>query len=446
MPNKDLEKPTNAHGNTQVSSLLDSIQQNSWELELLISGFAIFLLLGAVEPVHNLEIDLALLIAQTEIASVLLLIYYPFLTVLWLLIGSLIIHVLLRGLWIAAIGLRYVSGDIDYKTLRYQAKFSNYLKKRIGGFDDYIERLEQACSIAFSVSFVLIFSIISFSSFIFITLIPMLFVGSSEYFYLGNILSGLFTGVGLLYFIDFMTLGFFKRNEVTQWYFPIYRIGSWLSLSRFYRPLYHNLIDNRLGRRWGRMLPFLIIGVFIAASVKYIGSPYFDMRWGKSISIRSEHYDDMTTQNIGLSLYQPSLDSKYVGDDGYLEIFVPYLPTIQDPILAKKHPDLRPAKNTGLKLRGVFINIGRNDEKIRPDSLLSAMSGLHRIYLNDSLMDGNKWRFCQHEQRKQYGLIYHLDAFNLPRGEHQLRIDRQWPTRGSENHTWSTGRIINFYR
>ncbi|MEL6805553.1 MAG: hypothetical protein AAFO91_17425, partial [Bacteroidota bacterium] len=132
MPKQDTEK--------QVvpprSSVLDSIQQNSWELELLISGFAIFLLLAAVEPVHQLEIDLALLIVQTEVASVLLLIYYPFLTSLWLLIGSLLIHVLLRGLWIAAIGLRYVSGDIDYTRLKYQPKFSSYLKKRIGGFDD----------------------------------------------------------------------------------------------------------------------------------------------------------------------------------------------------------------------------------------------------------------------------------------------------------------------
>ncbi|MEO0789307.1 MAG: hypothetical protein AAFY36_11620 [Bacteroidota bacterium] len=442
MPKQDTEK--------QVvpprSSLLDSIQQNSWELELLISGFAIFLLLAAVEPVHQLEIDLALLIVQTEVASVLLLIYYPFLTSLWLLIGSLLIHVLLRGLWIAAIGLRYVSGDIDYTRLKYQPKFSSYLKKRIGGFDDYIERLEQACSIAFSLSFVLIFSIISLSSFLFITLLPILFFGGSQYFYSGSILSGLIIGIGLLYFVDFITLGFFKRNEVTQWYFPIYRVGSWLSLSRFYRPLYHNLIDNRIGRKWGRSLPFLIIGIFIAASVKYIGSPYFDMRWGQSISIRGEHYDDMAAQNIGLSLYQPSLDSRYVGNDGYLEIFTPYLPTIQDPIIARVHPDLHPAKNTGLKLRGVFVNIGTNDEEIQPDSLLNALSSLHRVYLNDSLIDGSQWRFYRHELRKQNGLIYHLDAFNLPRGEHQLRIDRQWPSRGPENHTWSEGRVINFYR
>jgi len=49
------------------------------------------------------------------------------------------LHVLLRGFWISAFG--YVSGDIDYDSLKYSPKFTRYLKKRVGSFDKYIATL-----------------------------------------------------------------------------------------------------------------------------------------------------------------------------------------------------------------------------------------------------------------------------------------------------------------
>jgi hypothetical protein len=55
------------------------------------------------------------------------------------------LHVVLRGLWIGALGLRYVSGDIDYEQLKYSPKFTKYLSKKIGSFDKYIATLENYC-------------------------------------------------------------------------------------------------------------------------------------------------------------------------------------------------------------------------------------------------------------------------------------------------------------
>ena len=64
---------------------------------------------------------------------------------------NLIIHVVLRSLWIGALGLRYISGDIDIEKLNYSKRFTNYLKKKIGSFDDYIEKLEKLCSVIFAI-------------------------------------------------------------------------------------------------------------------------------------------------------------------------------------------------------------------------------------------------------------------------------------------------------
>lgn len=58
-------------------------------------------------------------------------------------IFNLIIHIVLRGLWIGALGLRYVSGEIDYDNLNYSDKFTNYLKKKVGSFDNYIWKVRK---------------------------------------------------------------------------------------------------------------------------------------------------------------------------------------------------------------------------------------------------------------------------------------------------------------
>ena len=138
--------------------LLDSLQQQSWELELLISGFAIFGLLTAYDPIRINMI-------QAENAGML----YRFFSLLFLLVAcmillfNLLLHVTLRGLWIGALGLRYVSGDIEFDELRYSQRFIKYLKKRIPSFDKYIANMENYCSILFAVSFLLIFYVLSFS-------------------------------------------------------------------------------------------------------------------------------------------------------------------------------------------------------------------------------------------------------------------------------------------
>ena len=137
--------------------LLEILQQDSWQLELLISGFALFLLIGAKEPLEDLMLSanfLSLSITRDYLVMVPIMVAF----VGWfLLLFNMFLHVLFRGLWISTIGLRYVSGEIDYGALRFSPRFVDYLRKRIGTFDRYIERLENICSILFAFTFLLVF-------------------------------------------------------------------------------------------------------------------------------------------------------------------------------------------------------------------------------------------------------------------------------------------------
>ena len=91
---------------------LEKLQQESWQLELLISGFALYGIFEARSLTYDYEIFLA---QNLEGGSKLVFTLFGLLlNIGWrIFFINLLLHVVLRGLWIGAIGLRYVSGEIN---------------------------------------------------------------------------------------------------------------------------------------------------------------------------------------------------------------------------------------------------------------------------------------------------------------------------------------------
>ena len=110
---------SNDYKDSKFKELLDKLQQESWQLELLISGFAIFGLITAFDPIYN-----QLKIAENQNDLYQIIISLIAVIACSILIFNLLIHVILRGLWIGALGLRYVSGDIDFEKLNYHNRFT----------------------------------------------------------------------------------------------------------------------------------------------------------------------------------------------------------------------------------------------------------------------------------------------------------------------------------
>ena len=133
----------NDYKDSKFKRWLDKLQQESWELELLISGFAIFGLITAYEP-----LSLSIKVADNEGHTFQLIISIIAIIASSILIFNLLLHIILRGLWIGTLGLRYVFGDIDYEELKYSEKFTSYLKNKIGSFDKYIaeKRYARICA------------------------------------------------------------------------------------------------------------------------------------------------------------------------------------------------------------------------------------------------------------------------------------------------------------
>ena len=250
------------------SKWLSKLQQESWQLELLISGLVIFALLESLNFIPHLYASLEEITANESTAFygfILGLALFIFQASVYIFLINLIIHILIRSLWIGAIGLRYVSGDIDYKKLNYNKAFTNYYKHKIGTFDNYIQKLENFSSILFSFTFLLFFILLSL---FFFFLWPILFGYFIEeliptlpiIFY--QIIGLTFLSLGFLVAIDFISLGLLKKIKNKYFsaaYLPIYRFFSKITFSFLWRPMLLNFLDQSFTRRLFIMIvPYLI--------------------------------------------------------------------------------------------------------------------------------------------------------------------------------------------
>ncbi|PHI20505.1 hypothetical protein CEQ90_07065 [Lewinellaceae bacterium SD302] len=439
-----------------LSQWLDKIQQDSWQLELVISGFAIFLLIGAWQPVMDFEYRVNLLIDVDLSYAVISIFYYTLRIGYQALLFCLLVHLVLRGLWIAAIGLRSVSGDIDYDQLRYQPRFKQWLNKRIGTFDQYVERLERYCSVIFSLAFLILFCFLSLATYT-VVMAATQFVyqaifreGGHYHTGTGISLGGGWFGTiyfvfGLIYLIDFFSFGFFKRHRFTaRPYYYVYRLMGWVTLARFYRPLYYNLIDDGFGRKLARFLPLFMLAIILTASlvfIKYAHFPYYTSD-GK-VWIDHYNYDDSREESLLGQTWRVTLNSKYATNN-FVEVFSPYRPRADDPVIRKIFPNLEPARYVGVKLHGIISAGEKYNEAVNVDSLLLAFTEIRSLYVNDSLYDQVKPRFHYHETRQQPGLLYMLPTHNLPVGEHKVRLERQ--ILQSDTLSWKKEANIYFYK
>ncbi|MEL7162050.1 MAG: hypothetical protein AAFN92_14940, partial [Bacteroidota bacterium] len=384
--------------------------------------------------------------------SILRLFYYIFRTAYLSLLLCLLVHVVLRGVWIAAVGLRSISGDIDYEQLRFQDRFTNRLRRRLGSFDDYIARLERNCSVIFSLAFLILFYFLSLVTWSMVAIVVQRigFWLAGEAYYSTSLIGGpgisglLLTVVSLLYFLDFVTLGLLKRSRWTaRPYYYLYVFMGWVTLAHFYRPLYYNLIDNRFGRKLAVTLPFIVLLIMLGVSVIQVQYDYFPFRVGDGkVWLDANNYDDENGNRFD-RMWRMSLASRYATNN-YVEAFIPYRPSIHNDRLRRIDPDLEVSQYTGIKVRGAFRIGERNNLDADEARSLAAFAQAFQFYLNDSLVTNADPLFHFHPEREQAGVAYMIPVHELPYGRHALKVKSRIIEKDSL--IWTGGRTIYFYK
>ncbi|WP_347924719.1 hypothetical protein [Pontimicrobium sp. SW4] len=411
----------------EFKELLKRLQEESWQLELLISGFAIFGLFSALP-----SIELKVFDAQFTQQIYTFVIY----SILWasckILIFNLLLHVLLRGLWIGALGLRYVSGDIDYDSLRYSPKFTRYLKKRVGSFDKYIATLENYCSVIFAISFLLIFYVLAIT----FTILAIALI-ASQLIDNDNLPTWLSQGVGIslilfvvfgMFFtlIDFLTLGYLKKKRwISTIYFPIYWVFSFITLSFLYRPLVYNFLDNKFGKRLSfALVPFYVL-ITLTQTIRYKTSNYFDANsTSTEIIANSNNYENLLTE--GQFIDDVAIQSKVITDP-YVKVFILFKDNIENRMytynkgLKPKEDDRGIGTNMTFSNNGnSFIDNAKNDSLRR--EYIKTFNSIYYVKIDTTVHNPE---FIISESNKKLGFESYVPTKSLTEGKHVLRVRRR---------------------
>ncbi|MFD0798057.1 hypothetical protein ACFQZJ_11325 [Maribacter chungangensis] len=403
--------------------ILDELQVQSWQLELVISGFAIFGLFSALEPLQ----DLAMLKRFESQPLQSLFISTIYITCI-LAIFNLILHVLLRGLWIGAVGIRSVSGDIDFNQLNIAKVFKTHLKKRIGSFDKYIINLENYSSILFGVTFLIAFITIAVSLNFLIFLFFTLFLVENDFLpfelkaVLGFVLFPAFFLGHLITIIDFVIPGIVKRSpDVAKVYLPVYKIFSVLTLSFIYRPILYNLLDNKFGKKIiYSLIPIYGILLFFF-SLEMNPSNFFDSSDPSSEKIgHRRNYSDLIVSEKE-PLLMAGIQSKTITDP-FLQVTIPYRKFLEDDII-KYDSLLKPESDERIyKSTFSFVQFEKTEDstKITPEAYLKTINEMFQFQLDSKVIESDL--IIVTNENKRLDLEMYVDLLGYRRGKHILTI------------------------
>lgn len=425
----------------KVSEWLENLQRESWQLELIVSGFTIVLLLQLVSvlpyafPYFNTHTDFSPFI-RTIFLSFLGGIFFASCA----LVVNLILHIFLRGFWIAAIGLRSVQQKTDFKKLNYSPYFTDKLERLVPSLDKMIIRLDNLASVLFAFAFMLVFMFLSFAlwmlfvnllSFLMMSLISNVALGAFKTILWNIYWVIVFTlfSIGIIYFLDTLTLGFFKKyQKISKVYYPIYRFMGWITLAGIYRSIYYSLV-SRFPKNTVRLLLFtslFLIGLAPFHRITFY--KYFPDDVSEAKEMGHNCYDNLRGEDI--MIQNASITSDVVSSE-YLSLFIRYDVEYNE-ALDSLCTDYTPTKN-GIFISGIRKGFGDPVyAEEDADKLLGCLSRLYNVHINDSLYTDLDFYFYIHPNKDEKGLRTMVYTGNLLRGKNVIRITRQSLNRKKE--------------
>jgi hypothetical protein len=420
---------------------LQRLQQESWELELLVSGFSILLLYKAIGFISDKTEEIDLFLNSSLPSSTMVSI---FMNILVLSLGALIInltlHLLMRGFWVGIVGLGSVAPKTDFDKMKYSSFFTEKLKHRVGNLDKLVVFLDNISSLVFAFAFLIIFMLLALAIYM-VFLLAVLGGANMLIQYMSGGIADVFSIVasgililiiisGLLYLFDFLSLGLVKKSKwLSRIYYPIYVFYGWITLAFLYRVIYYNLMSRYSRRRIAIVLGIYLIGLAIVPSLYMDHGVYFDKN-DDQYYISANYYDDLRDKSDIIE--KVSIPSK-ITSETFLPVFVRYNPKYND-VIKRRFPDFKPTKkeelSSDLKFDVGFSNIhigyGDREKEKAPATALACLSDFYNIYLDDSLITNAQVFFVQHPNRGEIGIETMLDIAKLKRGKHAIEVKLEY--------------------
>jgi hypothetical protein len=391
----------------------------TWEVELLISGVAVFAMLQLPGLLDDAIFAWRPRFSQ-EWSSVVFLLYVYSKAAAVLLAATFVIHLLLRARWIALVGLHSIyPGGIDWERLRAGRIVREVESARMGSMEEVIERADNRATTVFAAGVMLASVLVGLTLAVVGFGLVLLACNTAGF---GLDPFALFPLMALLV-VPFMAAQLADRRygDRLRPGSPGYRLvhGLIRGYSRLGMGAANNPVMAILASHGGQRRTILMTIATMSIVLVAVGGGYAAMRTpdafgsfamfpalrsGDPNKLDAIHYDDQ--RNPARDPPAPHIQGMVV-TGAYLRLTVPYEPIRDDPAMRRSCPQLSTLAETR-----------------QPATALACLQALHDVRLDGRRLDALHYEVGSDPGTGRPALLAMIDVRALPRGRHELQVAR----------------------
>lgn len=384
---------------------LKTIQLNSWEAELLISALVLYALFQIPDYLTSTSLQ------YFDRGSRMHGLIEVLVEAVQLLSFGYILHILVRGIWVASVGLSYVfPKGVNQDALKFKGNFKKELQSN-GSLVKMVLKLEELSSIIYGISFIFFGTLVGFGTLVFSFLAFIEFISPTinsnpNLAAIAGAIILFYVFLSILVFIDFITNGILRRkNWSADWFYWIARVFRVVTLSFLYRRSLLVLISNTKGWK-SYLIPFIVLGVTMG--YMYLN----DMR---NDNIRDNYFTRMAGGDYSSYNYENTRNDK-----DYL------IATIQSDIV--KDNTLKVFLSDLNSFGSLYMFEGKKSlekniwDGLPSDSINHYFDKRLTIKIDSTEIKDLNWFKTQHPTTYRFGFTTFIDLGSLERGAHFLNI------------------------
>lgn len=398
----------------------------TWEVELLISGVAVFAMLQL--PGWLMDIVLYLRPRFDESWRGALAVLFAYLVAAAVILAATFaLHLLLRAYWIALVGMHSVYPDgIRWERLRVGPIEREVMKRRNGDFAAMIERADNRASIVFAAGVAMAMLLLTLT-----VLVIIVFVAGSaialalrasidpdHILMIGAIV--LFAPIVLLHLFDRLVGARLSEGGAARRVIAaIFDLYARLGFAN--RGGVLGMLTSHHGRRVQALAGLAMVACILFASFgqvatrhpellgNYDAFPQFEN--ASADTIDSAHYDDQ--RDPLRSHMAPFIQSAEI-DGNYVRLTVPY----------------RPERDAAAMQRHCPAAVATGDADTRAAMILHCLASLHRVTLDGKDISNLRYEAGSDARTQRPALIAMIDVRGLTPGRHAISIASTSPEDG----------------
>ena len=389
----------------------------TWEVELLISGVAIFAMLQLPGWLDDAMFMLEPRLGQ-DWRLIAVLAYFYSKSAAIVLACTFALHLLLRAQWIALMGVHSVfPRGIHFDNIRMGPIQREIETGHLDGIDDAIERADNRASVVFAIGV----SVALMIAAICIAFCGTLLVATLLSNLLGlqidtlMVVGGVFVMLMLPYFLA-VTADYYLGERIRPGTFAhrlvaaVIRLYTRFGMGRRSNHILATLLSNQGERRTMLMVVGIMLLAIVSVSAVYatmqagraVGS-YGSFPAARAIRIDASHYDDR--RDAARDPAVPYIDSMVV-EGPYLRLTVPYEPRRDGPAL---HDCKQPPAASELQ---------------HAQALLACLQDVRRVLLDGKPIAGLHYETASDPRTDRPALLAMIDVRKLAPGRHELLVGR----------------------